>query len=216
MASSARKGDTRAELVRICLMTVERPYVGWSFSLLWALATTIGSMAGFGIGKVLQNAIWRALPGDWVVCMVFTGASIGFLQWLVLRRAIAEAGWWVLASTMGLPMGLAVGGAVGSALDPPAMEAILVAPSIGAMQWLFLRRRVSRAGWWILASMLGWGGGAALAEALSRAVGASRILFLSGALGLVVGATTGVALVLLLRGPVAVTAEERGGVRAGR
>ena len=193
-------------------MAVERPYVAWSFSLLWTLATVIGSMAGFGVGKVLQNAIWRGLPGHSTVCMVFAGTSIGLLHSLVLRREMSGAGWWVLASTVGLPIGLALGGAAGSALQSPSVQPILVAPSIGAVQWLVLRRRVARAGWWILASMLGWGGGAAIAEALSRVVGGSKILLLGGALGLVVGGITGISLVWLLRGPVAVAAEERGGV----
>ncbi len=183
-----------------------------TLGLLWALATTIGSMAGFGVGKVLQNAIWQGLPGDWVCCMVFAGTSIGLLQALVLRREISGAGWWVLASTVGLPLGLALGGALGSALQSPSVQPIVVAPSIGAAQWLVLRRRVSRAGWWILASVLGWGGGAATAEALGRIVGGSSILFLSGALGLVVGVVTGGALVWLLRAPIAVTPKDRGGV----
>ncbi len=193
------------------MTVVERPHVGWMLGLLWALATTIGSVAGFGAGKVLQNAIWQGLPGDWVCCMVFAGTSIGLLQALVLRRDISGAGWWVLASTVGLPLGLALGGALGSALQSPSVQPMLVAPSIGAAQWLVLRRRFSRAGWWILASMLGWGSGAAIAEALSRVVGGSKILFLSGALGLVVGVVTGGALVWLLRAPIVVTPKDRGG-----
>lgn len=193
-------------------MDIAKDSRGWTFGLLWVLATTLGTMAGFGVGKVLQNAIWRGLPGDWVVCMVFAGTSIGLLQSLVLGREVSGPGWWVLASTVGLPMGVALGGAAGSALEAPAVEAFLVAPSIGAMQWLFLRQRVSRAGWWILASMLGWGGGAASAEVLSRLIGGSRVFVLSGVLGLVVGVVTGMALVWLLKAPVALTVEDRVGV----
>ena len=29
------------------------------------------------------------------------GALAGILQWLILRRQVSQAGWWVLASTLG-------------------------------------------------------------------------------------------------------------------
>ena len=34
---------------------------------------------------------------------------------------------------------------------------ILIGFSIGAAQWLLLRKRLPRAGWWIVANILGWG-----------------------------------------------------------
>jgi len=34
---------------------------------------------------------------------------------------------------------------------------IVLSGVIGLSQWLFLRQRISNAGWWIFASILGWG-----------------------------------------------------------
>jgi len=70
----------------------------------------------------------------------------------------------------------------------------------GILQWLVLRGQVSRAGWWVLASTLGWGLGMSAAVALSRGVGASDTVSLVG-MGIVLGAVTGGALVWLLRQP---------------
>ena len=70
----------------------------------------------------------------------------------------------------------------------------------GTLQWLVLRGQVSRAGWWVLASTVGWGLGMTAAIALSRGVGASDFVAL-GVIGAVLGAATGGALVWLLRRP---------------
>ena len=57
-----------------------------------------------------------------------------------------------------------------------------------ALQWLFLRQQLYRAGWWVLVSALAW------TVAFSGIMGQ----FLIGA---VAGAVTGIALELLLRYP---------------
>ncbi len=59
---------------------------------------------------------------------------------------------------------------------------------MGITQWLFLRRHLHQAGWWIVVSALGWTAGLTL---------------LTGPLlvGAVAGAVTGIALELLLRYP---------------
>ena len=110
-----------------------------------------------------------------------------------------QVGWgfwlgWVLASTVGLAVGLAAGAALltiiafstlvgGSGIDPltSAMEGALLGASVGIAQWLVLRRKVSRAGWWVLASTVG-------AVLLVTVVG--------------YGAITGGVMVWLLRQPV--------------
>jgi hypothetical protein len=64
------------------------------------------------------------------------------------------------------------------------------------MQWLVLRRRIASAGWWVLASIVGW----VIGIAVFLAVG----WFVAWAVGFaVVGAITGGALVRLLRQPAA-------------
>ncbi|MCH8878142.1 MAG: hypothetical protein IIA89_15215 [Chloroflexi bacterium] len=114
------------------------------------------------------------------------------MQWLVLRRQVSWAGWWVAANLAGwaigalvnLPLGLASGWIVG-----------LFVASI--FQWLVLRRHIYRATWWLLASLVAWVAGVAISVALSECRGPC-----SGAVfGAVVGGITGIALAWLLRQP---------------
>ena len=99
------------------------------------------------------------------------GLSLGLLQWLILRRYIAQAHRWMWATT-----GVAVVASVGYPVVQFSLEAIFftfdlegfakwlirfgylfvwgatVVVLTGVMQWLVLRRQVPRAGWWIAAS----------------------------------------------------------------
>jgi hypothetical protein len=83
----------------------------------WVLASTVGWAVGAGSGwAVGAGSGWDV---DLVVGgegLIFTlmlavgGASVGIAQWLVLRRQVARAGWWVFANTV-------MGGALGWAVD---------------------------------------------------------------------------------------------------
>jgi hypothetical protein len=80
-------------------------------------------------------------------------------------------GLWVLANIVGWAVGGAVSLAVGGAGAEGLTEAEDVAVSVvgllaGIAQWLVLRKRVERSGWWVLASALGWAAGRTVAGAL--------------------------------------------------
>ena len=181
----------------------------------WVLASAVGGGVGgvafansFEIarGLLLDGYLWELL-GESVVAGV--GWSVaGIAQWLILRRRVRRAGWWVLASTVGSIVGM-IGSvpvllvAFSLIYAVGAIEAVvilwgMVGCVVGIAQWLILRRRVFQAGWWVLASTVGgvvaaevaW----AIKHAMSRAIG--------GAMGAtVVGAITGFVLILLLRHP---------------
>ncbi len=89
---------------------IERARVGWHIWLQWVLA----SILGFAVGAAVGNAVIDSIPpmtcaqssSDTLVdkltnfpCMLpmlygaFLGVAGGFMQWLVLRRQIAGAGW---------------------------------------------------------------------------------------------------------------------------
>ena len=68
------------------------------------------------VGRLVGGTAWGANWGpDWsadpggdvgfVVAVAAGGTVLGVLQWLVLRRQVARAGWWVLASSVGWVMG---------------------------------------------------------------------------------------------------------------
>jgi hypothetical protein len=168
---------------------------GWGFWLLWVLASTAGWAMGLSVGLAVGNAVLNAV-GDAVVEAVggaVGGAVSGVAQWLILRRQVRRADWWILASTAGWAVGGAVGGAVAGAVVG-AVGLAVAGAVIGVAQWLLLRRQVRRAGWWILASAAGWAVGLAVADA----VGEAAVLAVIGAVS---GIITGAVLVWLLRQP---------------
>ena len=115
--------------------------------------------------------------GMWLWWVVASGLGFVFpplqpvAQWLVLRRHIFRAAWWVLATILGM----AVGGAAGMATGVESMVALAWAvgdgsevvrtgatlgAAVGVAQWLVLRQHFAQAGWWIPASIAGWTVGA--------------------------------------------------------
>ena len=97
-------------------MNTERARVGWGFWLWWVLASTVGLAVGLGaVGLAVGGAVGGAvaLGLALAVAVVFAapsvGIALGIAQWLVLRRQVSRAGWWVLASTVGLVVGPAAG-----------------------------------------------------------------------------------------------------------
>ena len=152
----------------------QKQSVEWAIWFQWVLASTLGWLLGW-----------------FLVGELGVGAVIGLAQWLVLRQAIDDRfGWWILASAGGwiVGWGLIVSGIL---ISPESGITSIVTGSViglavGLAQWFVLRRVVSRAGWWVLASTAAW------------------ILGLAGLLGgtlvgAVVGAVTGFMLDWLLR-----------------
>jgi hypothetical protein len=80
-----------------------KPSVGWTVWLWWVLASAGGGAAGFAAADALLDfmsiALQRAIAE--VVIFGLIGAGLGTMQWLVLRNLFSQAGWWVVASTVG-------------------------------------------------------------------------------------------------------------------
>ena len=86
------------------------------------------------------------------------------LQYILLRLYLPKMGWWILASALGWLLALAVLALSLPGLGPNntsswGMALIFTAlgGALGLGQWVFLRRRILHAAWWIFASALGWG-----------------------------------------------------------
>lgn len=173
----------------------------------WVLAGAVGSVVVLAVGLVLEKAAPAASVWYWAVGVYAGGASVGVLQWLVLRRHLSQSEWWILASAVGW-----VVGRIGASWARfPHSAGWCIGASLGILQWLFLRRKVLRSGWWIPASTvawgLGWAGGAAVSRAVSSevrsaAAGAAGEALGSVLQGALVGAVTGPMLVRLLQRPV--------------
>ena len=171
--------------------------------VLWAvLATILGSallcVVGRGGGPQIESSSLTMLRLG-ILGGMTGGGFVGLCQWIILRRRVSRInGWigltvagWVIGWTItlwgtdlteqlfsALPIGWATGPIEQGSPNLMLSAAALVVGGavVGSGQWLLLRQNVRRAGWWILATAIGW----------VIAAGAG------------VGAITGTALVLLL------------------
>ncbi len=193
---------------------------GWGFWLGWVMISTVGWSVGFMVGFVLfmfivgeDNGInvLRSILGYFMFGAAL-GSMVGLMQWLILRIFVSRTGWWVLASTAGFAVGWGgvfvaifgypegMGGM--SSFTNVLGKAVVVALGgavTGILQWLVLRGKVSRAGWWVLASTVGLALGVTVADAIPNEMDLLGVLLLPGA---VLGAVTGGVLIWLLRQPV--------------
>jgi hypothetical protein len=192
----------------------------WNVTLPWVLATVAGVV--IGILSILTFVSGLALTGTSTVLVGIIGGAalgggVGIAQWLVLRRYVRSAIWWIVVSVIGGMLGVALGLLLSDALSPlisallgeagqvrPTRPGVLLSRALaaavagacvglvlGGAQWLVLRRHVQSALWWIVVSWLGW--------MTSLSVGAGMV-DLVGVLGslLVVGVVSGVAMGWLL------------------
>lgn len=80
------------------------PKMGW-----WVLATGAGWLFAVALSyldRVFVEKFDLALTFgninlEWIIFLPLFGALIGFFQWLVLRRSMPRAAWWILACGLG-------------------------------------------------------------------------------------------------------------------
>lgn len=181
--------------------------VDWFVWLQWAFASGLGGAVGFALADAVlhtfSEALYRAMAE--IVIFGLLGAAMGTLQWLVLRRHFSQAGWWVAASAVG---GTLVGIGAASCGSKVKVNLVivygLVGIILGALQWLVLRRRIPRSGWWMVVSPLGWALTVPVVRSLDR-LGLMRglsetigLILGFGLAGTLVGIVTGGLLVWLL------------------
>jgi hypothetical protein len=74
----------------------------------WWVAASIG---GWAVSWMVSVALIQSgvpEPVGWAALLAVVAVLGGGLQWLVLRRYLLQAGWWVAASVAGWALGLAV------------------------------------------------------------------------------------------------------------
>ena len=83
---------------------------GWR----WTLATALGSALPWGLGISMRSSLRlaqgndEAVLGALLLVGLLTGVVLGSMQWLVLRRLLHQAGWWMPASILAWLQGLVV------------------------------------------------------------------------------------------------------------
>ena len=129
--------------------TPERERVGWGFWMRWVAVTAVGVSASSYASDVWNRAVDLTPRLDELVgfslLLAVLGAGVGVMQWLVLRRQLSQAGWWVLASMAGavvVGVGLAADWAYDAVMGDeqfsiarpePAIAATVALASIGPM-----------------------------------------------------------------------------------
>lgn len=149
----------------------------WFFYLLWIFLTLLCVPIAFFLDLVILRIIILFI-GDFVsvggvthitedylginTFIPIVGLLTGVLQYGLLRRYLSHMGWWVAVTIGGWLLGLFLTLIPGwlnwtSSLFHLDVAFIVMGLSIGVGQWLLLRRRLPRAGWWIVANVAGWG-----------------------------------------------------------
>jgi hypothetical protein len=121
------------------------------------VAFPLAGYAGWGVGGHVDG-VGPALIGG-----AITGAGIGLVQWLFLRRDLDIGPVWILATGVALAAGLAIGAAVVGYETTPGQLAIMGAISgaaIGIAQGILLRSSFSLWHVWMVAMpamyAIGW------------------------------------------------------------
>jgi hypothetical protein len=121
------------------------------------VAFPLAGYAGWGIGGHVDG-VGPALIGG-----AITGAGIGLVQWLFLKRDLDIGPAWILATGVALAAGLGVGAAVVGYETTPSQLAIMGAISgaaVGIAQGILLRNRFSLWHVWMVAMpvmyAIGW------------------------------------------------------------
>lgn len=204
-------------------MTNNKSKIGWGFWSLWVILIAVFFLIGWFLGylqgkyyasMLINNYVNEVLAEVIYFCIsgAILGALVGLIQWIILQRKVSLSALWILASIAGLSASGLVAGLVSwifsysRNIGFDILSTVLIytvgGTLIGLLQWPILRRKVTRAGWWVLASTLGWGLSPVFWELMSIRVKLWTPLSQSGSIfigGLMLGTVTGVALSLLLR-----------------
>ena len=107
---------------------------------------------------------------------------------------------WVVATIVGWAIGFFVCEALKAFVSTLFVDGLVIGAFVGVAQGLVVRRRIAPMGWWVLASILGFGVGLAAGEAVGPGV---PLIVGRALIGTIIGLAVGVAQWLVLRRQVA-------------
>ena len=162
----ASETDSPSDQLTPIPRTRERWLSVWA---LWSLLTAIGLGVGWlgtwvlrvalllpeGAGSAwFQDAVvaitWFTPGGHTTHSVVLTALGIGVGQWLLLRRWVRQATWWIPGTVLGQAAGWGVAAAVG--LEYRVESFVWIGS--GLTQWILLRHWSARAWWWLPAALV--------------------------------------------------------------
>ena len=127
----------------------------------WVGGTAVAAAFAWFIGLLPSTwtAVWSAWPTGLVVGAAAVAgtlllASIGFAQWLELRRHLARSGWWILGSAAAWCVGLGVFFAVATPLWQPGQPLPLIV-AIGVLAGILMAASMAAVSGLVLVRLLG-------------------------------------------------------------
>ncbi len=113
------------------------------FFVLWAIANVAPWLSLW--------VFYRFLPVGSLLWFV-AATLVGLAQWLVLQQFLRNVGGWAIATLLGATIGF-----MGFAAFILSMWVVplLTGMAVGIGQWQVLRRKLTGAGWWVVANLLG-------------------------------------------------------------
>ena len=148
----------------------------WSFYLLWILLTMFCVPIAFFLSLIILRIIVlfvgdfinvngvQHITEDYLALYVFVplmGLLTGVLQYELLRRYFPRMRSWVAATIGGWLLGaflILTHGWLNPTNTVLSLDLafLIMGLAIGVGQWLLLRQRLPRSGWWIGANVVGW------------------------------------------------------------
>ena len=163
------------------------------FFFQWILATTVAwTLTSIALIYDIVSPVWL-LP------------VIGLAQWYILEYYLPKVRWWIWTNILGVVISAAIiialliMGLNPNILAHPLLSGVLTGTFVGVLQWFYLRQRVLKAWWWIIANIVGL----VLGKIINLTLGTLLGPFLGAVFGgLVFGAVTGLFLIWLLQNPI--------------
>ncbi len=129
---------------------------------IWVFANSIGVLLTYFMSIVIVSQGFTVLDvGAEVFALLpatglLLGATLGSMQWSVLRTRLQWAIWWIPANVAGWMIGIAISSSLGSSSLVAALGWTVIGLTIGLAQWCILRNQIRDAIWWIPVSIIGW------------------------------------------------------------
>jgi hypothetical protein len=116
-------GAIEATLVGLAQWRAMRPWFPTITRRAWWLATLAGALAAYVLGYLPSTLMSlgeeatqapAAEPPQWIVLLLAAGlglvggAVLSFAQWLVMRRKVKRAGWWIPANMLAWLVGMPI------------------------------------------------------------------------------------------------------------
>jgi hypothetical protein len=125
------------------------------FLIFWVLA-----FLSFPLAGLLANLMGAVTtPPIAMLAGAIAGATLGVVQWLVLKSRLSLSIWWVAATAIGMSAGLAISTALlgsDTAGSPLLWRAGITGLCIGLAQWVVLRQVLPQSMVWIGVITLAW------------------------------------------------------------